>query len=31
MEEPLLADPPLLVDQGSLHHRDLPRWPTEGL
>ena len=31
VEESLLPDPPLLVDQGVLHHRDLPSRAAEGL
>jgi hypothetical protein len=31
MQEPLLADPPTIVDESPLHHRNLPSGPAEGL
>ena len=29
MQEPIFADPALLVDQNAVHHRDLPGRPAE--
>jgi hypothetical protein len=29
MQEPVLADPSLLVDDDPVHDRDLSRWPAK--